>query len=136
MCSRALHAHVTSLRRELRALVPYVPRVLRVLVPHVSCAIRALVPHVPRALHDPVLQVPRALNVLMPHVLVLQVPRSLCSLYTLLSRTLHTLCPNITFCALEFPCLTLLFFCLFANCDFFGEFTKVKTNIVASNTLK
>ena len=43
---------------------------------------------------------------------------------------LCTLCSNITFYALAFPCFTLLFFCLFSTCDFRGEFSKLKTNIV------
>ena len=103
--------------------VPYVPQVLyvpRARASHVSCstcscASRALlptvlsyptclVPHVPRALCAPLFQVPRAS----------------CVLYSMWPRALR-LCPNITFCALEFPCITLLFFCSFATCDFFWE---------------
>ena len=54
---------------------------------------------------------------------------SLFSLHTLLPRTLPTLCPNMTFCAVEFPCFTLQFF-LFAIFDFLVEIAKLKTNIV------
>ena len=43
------------------------------------------------------------------------------SLRILLFRTLRTLCPSITFCALEFPCISLLFFCSFSTCDFLEE---------------
>ena len=46
-------------------------------------------------------------------------PHALCFmsffLRTLLFRTLHSLCANITFFALEFPCITFLFFCSFAT---------------------
>ena len=43
------------------------------------------------------------------------------SLRILLFRTLRTLCPSITFCALEFPCISLLFFCPFSTYDFLEE---------------
>ena len=105
--------------RDLRALVPYVPRVLRAIVLHVPHALLALELHV--------LGSSLASCLMWPHASRFM---SSFSLRTLLYRTLRTLCPNITFCALEFLCFTLLFFCLFANCDFLEEFTKVKTNIV------
>ena len=106
--SRALRALVSYVLRVLRAPVLHIPRALRGLVPHMLCASRASWPMRPHASHF-----------ISPF-----------SLRTLLSRTLSTLCPNITFCALEFPCFTLLFFYLFATCEFLVEFTKAKTNIV------
>ena len=78
------------------------------------------------------LQVFCALNGLVP-------PRfmSLFFLGTLLSLTLHTLCPNITFRALEFQCISLLIFCSFANCLFFSaHLLKLKQISFTSNTLK
>ena len=146
-CSRALSAP--------RALVPHVPRTLRALVPYVPCALRALVSHMPRASNTVVPNVPRA-----SRTLVSCVPRFLCALVSYMLRAsllsvLRALCPmcthalwalfcyvplapctlsslyaNITFCALEFLYLTLLFFCSFRICDFVGEFTQVRTNIV------
>ena len=123
--------YVLNVPRALRALVPHVPRALHALVPYVPSVLRALVPHVPCVLRAPVLHVPRALRVFMPHVFCTS-PAS-CpmwpyasrfmnpfSLGTLLSHTLRTLCANTTFCALKFPCLPLLFFCLFATWDFGG----------------
>ena len=78
-----------------------------------------------RALRAPKLHVSLALCVLVPHVVlcltchVSYVPlyfKSSFSLRNLVPRALH-LCANITFCALEFPCLTLLFFYSFRNCE-------------------
>ena len=111
----------------LRALVPYVPRVPRALLPYVSHALRALVPHVTRALRA---LVPHTLRVPVFHVPQASRFKSSFSLRTLLFRTLRILYPSVTFCALEFPCFTLLFFCSFVTSIFLDEFTKVKTNIV------
>ena len=128
---RALHALVFNVSLALCALVPYVllnptflvpcmllclcvPHALHVLVPHMHCAIRALVPHVSRVLCALCLMCPRALWSLFPYV-------------TLMPYIFRTLCANITFSALESPCLTLLFFCSFPTFDFFREFTKVRT---------
>ena len=139
--------------RALRALVSYAPRALRALV---SRVLRTLVPYVPRALHALVPNVPHALRALVHYVpYVPRAPRAWChtcscvsrasssmwacascfmspfSLRSLLFRTLRTLFPNITFCALEFPWIMLLFSCSFATCDlYFWKITKVKTNIV------
>lgn len=138
--------------------VPYVPHVLCALVTCVlSCpfclvllcpiclvprALRALrlyalVPHVPRALHVPVLHKPHSLHALVLYVLCVSRACDLCGLmpralfpyipYCLIPCILYILLSP--FCALEFPCVTLLFLCLFAICDFFWEFTKVRTKI-------
>ena len=50
-------------------------------------------------------------------------------------------CPLVLSChtrlfALDFSCISLIFFCLFATCDFLGEFTKVKANIVCQQYLE
>ena len=121
----------------LTCLVPYPPRALYALVPHVSCVLLVLVPtclvcHVSRAidglvlhvscvLRAPVFQLPRTTRAscsMWSRASRFMSPSSLC---TLLFHTLRTLCPNITFCALEFPCIMLLCFCSFATCDFFWE---------------
>ena len=110
-------------------LLPYVPSCLRCLVPNVPCAPRALVSYV---LLCTTCLVPYVLSCPTYHTcshasrdfdpMWLRASRfmSLFSLRTLLSCTLLILCPNNTFWTLEFPCLTLLFFCLFATCDFLG----------------
>ena len=124
-----------------RALLPYVSHALRALVPYVTRALRALVPYVlsyPKCPTCLMSHVPGALRALVPHTLrvpvfhVSQASRfkSSFSLRTLLFRTLRILYPSVTFCALEFPCFTLLFFCSFVTSVFLDEFTKVKTNIV------
>ena len=110
-------------------LLPYVSRVLLALVPHVPCAMCSLVSHVYCALRAPVFHLPRALRVSLPTW-----PRAWCLispffLGTLLFRILRTLSPNITFCALEFPCITLLF-SVHLLLVIFGKFTKVKMDIV------
>ena len=46
------------------------------------------------------------------------------ALRILVPRTLSTLCANIAFYVLEFPCLTLLIFRSLHNCDFFGIYTS------------
>ena len=112
--------------RALRALAPYLPRAPRASSPTCSRVHRALVPYVPlapRTLCRTCSCVSRASSSMWPHALRFMCPFSL---RTLLFRTLRTVCPNITFFALEFPCITLLFFCSFATCDFFWKFTKVK----------
>ena len=118
-------------------------RVLCVSCPTCSCVLRASCPTCSRASHTSCLRWFRTSHALCFTCFVTYVASCLgpmwpyashfispFSLRTLLSRTLSTLCPNITFCALEFPCFTLLFFYLFATCEFLVEFTKVKTNIV------
>ena len=128
----APRAPVYFVPRVLRVLVPYVSRSLRVVVPQVPRALRTLVPtvlswptcltsHVTRALRAPGFHVSRASCAwcsIWPRALYFISPFFL---RTLLFRTLCTLCPNITFFALEFPCTTLLFFYSFATCDFFWE---------------
>ena len=134
---RTLVPHVLHVSCVQRALVPFVPRVLRAFVPHVLRAMRALVPHLLHAVRDSVLYVPLASGFLCPKWP--RAPRfmSLFSLGTLLSLTLHTLCPNITFRALEFQCISLLIFCSFANCLFFSaHLLKLKQISFTSNTLK
>ena len=136
-CSHALCTLVPNVPHALRALVPYATLCLTYLVPYMlSCptylrphvlsshtcsrVIRALVSHVPRALRAPVFHVPcasRASNPMWPRASHFMSPFSFS---TLLSCTLHTLCPNITFCALKFPCIALLFFCSFANFCFWA----------------
>ena len=93
------------------------------LVHHVPHTIPAFVPHVPFVLRAFCAMCLRALWALFPYV-------------TLIPRSFHTLCANIIFCALAFPCLKLLFFCSSPTFDFFGEFTKVRTIWLASNSLK
>ena len=101
----------------LTCLVPYVLSCPTCLVPYVlsfpTCLVSyellwptSLVPHVLCASHASCPMWPRASRFM-----------SLFSLHSLLSRTLRTLFPNITFFALEFPCLTP-FFCSFTTCDF------------------
>ena len=107
--ARALRTIVLYIARVLRVLVPHVPRTLRAPVLHMPCALRGLVPHVLCASRTLCLIWPRALHFMSPFFL-----------RTLLSRTLRTQSPNITFCTLEFPCLRLLLFYSFANCDFLG----------------
>ena len=110
-CCRASPASCTTCSRALRALMPQVPRTLRAFVPTVLLYPTYLVPYVLLCLHALCSMWPRALRFMSPF-----------SLRTLLFRTLRTLCPNFTFFALEFPCITLLFLCSFATCDFFEEF--------------
>ena len=111
-------------------LVPYVLSCLTCLVPQGPLTMRALVPHMLRVLLAPVFHVPRASRASWPMWLSVSRFKSPFSLRTLLFRTLLTLCSNITFSTFAFPSLMLLTFCSFASCDFFGKFTKVKTNIV------
>ena len=135
--SRASRVLCPTCSRTLRALVPFVPRVLRAFVPHVSRAMRALAPHLLHALRASVLYVPLASGFLCPKWPRASRFMSPFSLRTLLSLTLHTLCPNITFCALEFQCISLLIFCSFANCLFFSaHLLKLKQISFTSNTLK
>ena len=105
----------------LRALVPYTPRVICTLLPHVPHVLRALVLHVSCALCGLVACAFRALFFFAPYCL---------GTHTLRTHTLRTLCSIFTSCALDFSCISLIFFCLFATCDFLVEFTKVKANIV------
>ena len=100
----------------LRALVPHVPRTLRALVPTVLLRPTYLVPYVIMGFTCFGLHVPRILCGLV----LLRFISSFSS-QNLLFDTLYTSCPDITFLALEFPCITLLFFCSFPTCDFFGE---------------
>ena len=108
--------------RALRAFVPYVPcvsRVLRALVPYVLSCFRCLLPY--------------EFSCLMPSVLscltcfVLHVHRALCGL---IPHALRVLFPYVPYClapcVLIFLCFTLLFFCLFAICDFFWNLLKLK----------
>ena len=106
-CTTCLVLHYVS--RALYAFVPYVPLVLHVLVSHVPPTLRTLVPHVLCALRTWFLTWPCVSRFM-----------SSFSLRTLLPRTLRTLCVNISLCALQFPCLRLLFFCSFATGDFLG----------------
>ena len=104
----------------LRALVPYTPRVICTLLPHVPHVLRAPVLHVLCPLW------PRGLRYSSPLFF-----RTLLFTYSYLTYPyLATLCSIFTSCALDFSCILLIFFCLFATCDFLGEFTKVKANIV------
>lgn len=92
------------------------------------CALGSYLP-LALALHDPVLCMPRALR-----ALVLYVP---CDLRYLLSHmslfphvpsvppTLRTQCANLTFCAIEFQCVTLLLsvyllLVVFCSCSYFS----------------
>ena len=101
----ALHVLVSHVPRVLRAVMPLVPRAPR---PFVSC--------VPRLLHALVFRVPpdlRFLCLMCHHTLWIIFPN-----VHLASITLNTLCSTITFCAFDFPCLTLLFFRSFPTCNF------------------
>lgn len=100
-CSRALRASCHTYSRTSRTSFPTYSLASDVSFPTCFCASRTFV-----------------LTYLMPYVA--SCFSSLFSAQTLMSRTLHTLRPNATFRALEFPCLTHLFFCLFAACDFLG----------------
>ena len=120
---------VPSVLSCLTCLVPHVPRALPVLVPYVSGASRVLARYVPRAPRALAFYVLRAQHASCHTYFCASCSMWLCvshfmspfSSRTLLFCTLRTLCPNITFCALEIPCITLLFFCSFATCDFFWE---------------
>ena len=114
--------------RALRTLVPYVPCGLGALVPYVRLCLTCLVPYVlssPPSLVSYMLLCPvylasdmllcltcscvsRDLHHMWPSVSHFMGPFSL---RNQLFRTLSTLCLNNTFCASEFPCVTLLFFC-------------------------
>ena len=118
---RALCAFMLYLPCALYALEPYVPRVLRLLVPHVPCVISALVPQLPRCLCALVFHVPRVSRISCPMWSRASLLMSPFSLRTLLFRTLRTLCLDITFCTLEFPCIKFLLLCSFTTCDFLGE---------------
>ena len=115
------------------ALVPHGPHALRALVLYVTCALCAVASNVPRALCVLVPCVPHFLRALVSHVphtfrvLVTHVTSSLCVFMTpcLVSHVLCVLCAlilcaNITFCAREFPCFTLLYFRSFFTCDVLG----------------
>ena len=119
---RAVRGSCPTCSRALRALVDYVSRVLHALVPHVPYVLSyltCLVLYMLLCFTCLVLYMPSAQRFMSPF-----------SLRTLLSRILSTLCPNVTFNVLEFPCIALLFFYLFANCDFIWEMQ------FPSNTLK
>ena len=118
-------AVVPDVLRALHPLVPYVTRIIRALLLHVSRVLRTIVSHV---------LVPCVLlsfTCLLPYVFSCRTwscaSLAMCPMYPctlrarfpyvhLVPRALH-LCANITFCALEFPCLTLLFFYSFRNCE-------------------
>ena len=159
---RALRALVPHVPHSLRSLRPYVPCALRALVSHLPSTLRVSCPTCFRALRVSCLTCSRVLRASNPTCSC--APRVSCNmcccvspascftclvscvdsclalyetffLRTLLFRNLHTLCPNITFCVLEFPCITLLFFCWFAACDFFEEiYRTVKTNLLFIRT--
>ena len=135
-CPSALCTTCFGTSRALGALVSQVSCVLRVLVPNMPRALGALVSYVPRTLHAsclPCCRIPRVsyLGYFFVLCLVSHVPRvsrALCSmcppaLWALLSHVplvpcnLRTLCANTTFCTLEFPCLTFLFFCSLLACE-------------------
>lgn len=115
-CSRALRTSYPTCSFTSCALclltwrtpVSHVDCTLHVLVPNVPPVISVLVPHVPRAL--------RAFCPMCPHAL-----SALFTFVPLAPHTFHTLYLNITFRALESPCLTLLFFCSFTTFDIFGR---------------
>lgn len=102
-CSCASHASCPTCSHALCASCLIWSSVLHTLMPYMLPCLLSFVLHVPW-------------YPIRPHVLCFMSPFSLC---TLLSHTLHALCPNTTFCALEFPLFMLHFFCLFA------EFEKV-----------
>ena len=111
----ALRAFVPYVSSALRALVPYVPRVIRAIVPYVLSCPTCLVPYVLSCHKCPVSYVVSCPTYLVPYMLwcptysrdprasYLIWPRvsrftSPFSLSNLLSCTLLTICPNITFC--------------------------------------
>ena len=106
----ALRASCPKCSRALSALVPHVPRVLRALVTYVPLALRVFLPYVSLVLRAPVFHVSRASPAFWPMWPCASRFMSPFSLRTLLFCILRTLCPNITFCALEF-----------ATCDFLRE---------------
>ena len=125
-CLTCLVSYVLSIStcsRVLHAIVSHVPRAIRGIVPHVACALRAPVFHVPLAFFFFFLFFYNAKYVkcLVPYWPRVSRFMSRFSLRILLFRTLRTLCPSITFCALEFPCISLLFFCPFSTYDFLEE---------------
>ena len=104
-------------------LVPYILSCLMCLVPYMPSFSRCLTcSHALRASHPPCSRASRALC-----------PTCSCAflaifLYVLLlSHILGTPCTNIPSRALEFPCLTLLFFRSFPTCDFLeGDLLKLE----------
>ena len=124
-CLTCLVSYVLSISacsRVLHAIVSHVPRAIRGIVPHVACALRAPVFHVPRAFFFFFFFYnAKYIKCLVPYWPRVSRFMSPFSLRILLFRTLRTLCPSITFCALEFPCISLLFFCSFSTCDFLEE---------------
>ena len=144
--------------RALCVLVPNVPRALCTLELHLPLALRASCPTCSRALRASCSTCSRGprpschtcsfasraycplcssasralcLTCLVPYVASCFAFYEPFLLTTVFHHILYTLCPNIIFCALEFPCITVQFFCSFAAYDFLGKLTKVKTNIVS-----
>ena len=121
-CSCAQRASCCACSRAPYALVPDAPGALHALVPCGLPILRALVLYFCRFLCALLSHMLRALCLLVSPCLVPSVfscfmsPFSLHTLFV--PCTLNTLCANITFCALEFPCHTLLFFYSFSTCEF------------------
>ena len=116
-----VHAIAPNVPQAPRALIPSVPWILRPVVSHVSHVVHALVPHVHRLPPH-----------LVSHMSCSYVPSFFIRPYTIVPRNLSTACAKITFSALEFPCLMLLFSAHFLLLIFFEQI-----NIVCkySNTL-
>ena len=119
---------VSHVPRALRALMPYEPRALPALLPHMLRVLRALLsPMLCAASHAsyPVCfrgpctfchKCSRASHALCP--MCLRGLWALSPYVPLVHRTLRTLCVNITFRALGFQCLALLFLCSLPTRDF------------------
>ena len=116
MCFRSLRALVSYMLSCPTFLVPYVVSYLMWLVPYVLLCFTCLVLFFFFFIYNA-----KYIKCLVPYWPRVSRFMSPFSLRILLFRTLRTLCPSITFCALEFPCISLLFFCSFSTCDFLEE---------------
>ena len=127
---------VHYLSRALHAVMPNVPRALRTFHPACYPASPDLFPTFSLVLHDSSLVCSCAscascpVCCRVPPCLLPNVPCILCTLVLygivlpylpLVFRNISTLSANVTFCTLEFLCITLLFFRWFPACDFFGR---------------
>ena len=150
-CSHALGASCPMCFSVLGAVVPNVPRVPPDLIPCVARILHTVVLYV--LVTNPLW----CLTCLVPCLLLCLTcllpcafsyhralrPMCLHTLWALFSyvplvlHTLRTLCANITFRALEFPCLTLLCFGLFPTWDFFGgKFSQFRIDLPCQQCFK
>ena len=114
--AKSLHQQITQI---LSCLLNYVPHVLLCSTCLVPCVLLHLMCLVLCVLLCPTYRVEYVLS----GALCPMHTRALWAIFPyvpLAHRTLRFPCDNITFCALEFPCLTMLLFCSFPNVFFMG----------------